>query len=102
MTYLCPLNIVNQYFFMKQIARFRHLLWSVATIFVVGLAVSCTEDISTEDRFTASDYTIMSFLEHSDSAYRYTEYASLLHQVSISEQSNSTVAQLLATRGAYT
>ena len=102
MTYLCPLNIVNQYFFMKQIARFRHLLWSAATIFAVGLAVSCTEEISTDDRFTASDYTIMSFLEHSDSAYRYTEYASLLHQVSISEQSNSTVAQLLATRGAYT
>ena len=87
---------------MKQIARFRHLLWSAATIFAVGLAVSCTEEISTDDRFTASDYTIMSFLEHSDSAYRYTEYASLLHQVSISEQSNSTVAQLLATRGAYT
>ena len=87
---------------MKQIARFRHLLWSATTIFAVGLAVSCTEEISTDDRFTASDYTIMSFLEHSDSAYRYTEYASLLHQVSISEQSNSTVAQLLATRGAYT
>ena len=87
---------------MKDMTSIRRSTWGILAAFLVGFMASCTEDISTDDRFTASDYTIMSFLEHSDSAYRYTEYASLLHQVPISEQSNSTVAQLLATRGAYT
>ena len=87
---------------MKDMTSIRRSTWGILVAFLVGFMASCTEDISTDDRFTASDYTIMSYLEKSDSAYRYTEYASLLHQVPISEQSNSTVAQLLATRGAYT
>ena len=87
---------------MKDMTSIRRSTWGILAALLIGFMASCTEEINTEDRFTASDYTIMSFLEHSDSAYRYTEYASLLHQVPISEQSNSTVAQLLATRGAYT
>ena len=87
---------------MKEIARIHLLTACIVVAGLVGFMASCTEDINTEDRFTATDYTIMSYLEYSNEAPQYTEYASLLHLVPISEQSNSTVAQLLSTRGAYT
>ena len=87
---------------MKDMTSIRRITWGVLAAFLTVYMVSCTEDINTEDRFTATDYTIMSYLEYSNEAPNYTEYVSLLHQVPISEQSNSTVAQLLSTRGAYT
>ena len=87
---------------MKEISRIHLLTGCILFAGLVGFMVACSEDINTEDRFTATDYTIMSYLEYSNDAPNYTEYVSLLYQVPISDQSNSTVAQLLSTRGAYT
>jgi len=87
---------------MKDMTSIRRIKWGILVTVLVGFMTSCTEDINTDDRFTATDYTIMSFLEHSNEAPNYTEYVNLLYQVPISDQSESTVAQLLSTRGAYT
>ncbi len=87
---------------MKDMARNLRSHWLILPAIIAGMMVSCTEEINTKDRFTVTEYTILSFLEHGKNASNYTEYVNLLHQVTISEQSGSTVAQLLATRGAYT
>jgi hypothetical protein len=51
------------------------ILAGVLTVYMI----SCTEEINTQDRFTATDYTIMSYLEYSNEAPNYTEYVSLLY-----------------------
>lgn len=73
------------------------------SVLLMGIMTSCKEDINMEDRFTATDWTILSFLENQpDEAQNFTEYVRLLHIVRISDLSESTVAQLLASRGTYT
>jgi len=87
---------------MKDMTSIRRIIGGILAGVLTVYMISCTEEINTEDRFTATDYTVMSYLEYSNEAPNYTEYVSLLYQVPISDQSNSTVAQLLSTRGAYT
>lgn len=74
------------------------MAWAV----IVAALASCSENIDTEYQFTAKEETILEYLEQGKNAELYTEYASLLHQVPISRQSSSTVAQLLSARGNYT
>ena len=65
----------------------------------VMLMVACTENIDMSNRYTFTEYTVLSYLEQ-DSAY--TEYVRLLKRVPISDESKSTVAQLLSARGHIT
>lgn len=84
---------------MKTIVRTYQLKLALVAAFVGVLFVGCTEEIDTSARFTLTEYTVLSYLE-SDSIY--SEYVKLIHQVPVSSQSASTVAQLLSARGKYT
>lgn len=84
---------------MKSIAKLHQLKQAVVAAVLGLLAVGCTEDIDTSARFTLTEYTVLSYLE-SDSIY--SEYVKLIHQVPVSSQSASSVAQLLSARGKYT
>lgn len=84
---------------MKTIAKTYQLKLALVAAFVGVLFVGCKEEIDTSARFTLTEYTVLSYLE-SDSIY--SEYVKLIHQVPVSSQSASTVAQLLSARGKYT
>ena len=91
--------------FLAKIKNYKFLLMTVAT---VGLMSSCTEEIDTSNRFSLAEgeYTVLGFLEEGrpedGNSGQFTEYVELLHKVPISAASESTVAQLLSTRGNYT
>lgn len=61
--------------------------------------VACTENVDMSNRYTFTEYTVLSYLEQDSD---YTEYVKLINKVPISERSNSTVAQLLSARGHIT
>ena len=76
---------------------------------VAVLFQNCTEKIDDSARYVFEGNTILSYLEsqvkedangEKDSIYK--EYVKLLNEVAISEQSSSTVAQLMSARGNYT
>ena len=82
---------------MKQLKYFKkHLL---ALLAIAGGLVACTENIDMSNRYTFTEYTVLSYLEENE---EFSEYVKLLNVVPISEVSSSTVAQLLSARGAYT
>ena len=84
---------------MKPIAKI-HQFKLVLTSAILGILIAgCTEEIDTSARFTLTEYTVLSYLE-SDSIY--SEYVKLIHQVPVSSQSASSVAQLLSARGKFT
>jgi len=69
---------------------------------IIGILMtfaSCTEDIDMSNRYTFTEYTVLSYLEQ-DSVY--SEYVKLINRVTISRTSKSTVAQLLSARGHIT
>ena len=84
---------------MKIIAKTYQLKLALAAAFFGLLFTGCKEEIDTSARFTLTEYTVLSYLE-SDSIF--SEYVKLIHQVPVSSQSESTVAQLLSARGKYT
>ncbi|MCR5181251.1 MAG: fasciclin domain-containing protein [Bacteroidaceae bacterium] len=66
---------------------------------ISGLLLACEESIDTSNRYTFTEETVLSYLEkHSD----YSEYVNLIHQVPVSKQSKSSIAQLLSARGHFT
>ncbi len=67
--------------------------------FLTGAVSSCTEDIDMSNRYTFTEYTVLSYLEDNE---EYSDYVDLLHKVNISSMSESTVAQLLSARGHFT
>ena len=76
---------------------------------VAVLFQNCTEKIDDSARYVFEGNTILSYLENQvkedvngekDTIYK--EYLDLLHKVAISDQSESTVAQLMSARGNYT
>lgn len=84
---------------MKSIAKTNQLKLALFAAIFGSILVGCKEEIDTSARFTLKEYTVLSYLE-SDSIY--SEYVKLIHQVPVSSQSASTVAQLLSARGRYT
>ncbi len=84
---------------MKPIAKIHQLKLALTAVLFGVLLVGCTEEIDTSARFTLTEYTVLSYLE-SDSIF--SEYVKLIHQVPVSSQSASSVAQLLSARGKYT
>lgn len=84
---------------MKSIAKTNQLKLALFAAIFGAILVGCKEEIDTSARFTLKEYTVLSYLE-SDSIY--SEYVKLIHQVPVSSQSASTVAQLLSARGRYT
>ena len=84
---------------MKKI-NLTHILRNGLMVVSAVLAfIACTENVDMSNRYTFTEYTVLSYLE-SDSAY--TEYVKLIKKVPISEHSASTVAQLLSARGHIT
>ncbi|MBQ9190562.1 MAG: fasciclin domain-containing protein [Bacteroidaceae bacterium] len=82
---------------MKQLLYFKkHML---ALLVIASALVACTEEIDKSNRYTFTEYTVLSYLQENE---QFSEYVELLNQVPISEVSSSTVAQLLSARGAYT
>ena len=75
----------------------------ICTALLVALlslgVTSCKEEIDKSNRYTFTEYTILSYLEEHE---QYSEYLQLLHDVKISSFSESTVAQLLSARGHFT
>ena len=82
---------------MKQLLYFKHHVLALLVI-ACGL-VACTEEIDMSNRYTFTEYTVLSYLEENE---QFSEYVKLLGEVPISEVSSSTVKQLLSARGAYT
>ena len=74
----------------------KHML---ALLVIAGVLVACTEEIDKSNRYTFTEYTVLSYLQENP---QFSEYVTLLGQVPISEVSSSTVAQLLSARGAFT
>ena len=66
---------------------------------LMGLLMSCKEDIDMSNRYVFHEKTIMSYLQ---SEPQYSEYANLLNHVPISSVSRSSIGQLLSARGHYT
>ncbi len=63
------------------------------------IAIGCTEQIDTSDRYVFAGETISSYLyKHSD----YDEYVKLLKSIPVSPVSKTTLYQLLTARGNYT
>lgn len=75
----------------------KKLLYAFGAAFL--MLVSCTEDISTEDRYTYKESTIGAYLESHD---QYSEYVELLKKMPVSKHTQSTLYQLLTARGNYT
>jgi len=75
----------------------KYLLYAIVAC-TVSL-ISCTEDIDTADRFLFKEDTVISYLEKYD---QYSEYLKLLNQVSVIENGETSVYQLLLARGHYT
>ena len=71
----------------------------IATLLVVCLLSACKEDIDMSNRYTFTEYTVLSYLEEHP---QYSEYVNLLDKVRVSEVSESSVAQLLSARGHFT
>ena len=75
----------------------------ICTALLVALlslgVTSYKEEIDKSNRYTFTEYTILSYLEEHE---QYSEYLQLLHDVKISSFSESTVAQLLSARGHFT
>lgn len=69
---------------------------------IIGILMAfaaCTEDIDMSNRYTFTEYTVLSYLEQDTT---YSEYVKLIKKVPISKTSKSTVAQLLSARGHIT
>lgn len=60
----------------------------------------CQENIDTSSRYVFKDYTVLDYLEKH--AETYSQYVQLLHQVTLSRISETSVAQILSARGNYT
>ena len=63
------------------------------------MVVACSEEIDMSNRYTFTEETMLSYLEKHP---EYSEYVDLLRVVHVSQQSQSTMAQLLSARGHYT
>lgn len=70
-------------------------------LLLLSLTHACQEDIDMSNRYIFEEQTVLSFLEEEPSA-QFSEYVKLLKEVPISNQSHSSVAQLLSVRGHYT
>ena len=81
---------------MKLTHILRNGLIALSAVFAL---TACTENVDMSNRYTFTEYTVLSYLEQ-DSAY--TEYVKLINKVHISDYSESTVAQLLSARGHIT
>nr|MCR5181250.1 fasciclin domain-containing protein [Bacteroidaceae bacterium] len=84
---------------MKRINLKRMLRNAMMALSATLFFAACSENVDMSNRYTFTEYTILSYLEE-DSAY--TEYVKLLKKVPISDYSESTVAQLLSARGHIT
>lgn len=60
---------------------------------------ACTEEIDKSARYTFTEETVLSYLEKQE---RFSDYVRMLAEVNISNQSESTVEQLLSARGHFT
>lgn len=94
---------------MRKTNIFRKTFLLMPIMAVAVLFQNCTEKIDDSARYVFEGNTILSYLEsqvkegengEKDSIYK--EYIDLLNKVTISEQSASTVAQLMSARGNYT
>lgn len=61
---------------------------------------ACTENVDVSNRYVFVNYSAGAYLEKHPE--QYSEYIDLLHQVHVSDMSETTVAQLLKARGNYT
>ena len=80
------------------------MLAGLLALVMASVNTGCTEDIDTSNRYTFTEYTVLSYLEEHP---EYSEYVELLKQVKISDVKigtleSSTVAQLLSARGNFT
>ena len=89
---------------MKNIKRYQYMLAGLIGVVMASMFTGCTEDIDMSNRYTFTEYTVLSYLEEHE---EYSEYVELLKQVKISDikigqLESSTVAQLLSARGNFT
>ncbi|MBQ7494710.1 MAG: fasciclin domain-containing protein [Bacteroidaceae bacterium] len=72
---------------------------SAMAMTVLSTLAACTEEIDKSARYTFTEETVLSYLEKQE---RFSDYVRMLGEVNISNQSESTVEQLLSARGHFT
>jgi len=72
---------------------------SAMAMTVLFTLAACTEEIDKSARYTFTEETVLSYLEKQE---RFSDYVRMLGEVNISNQSESTVEQLLSARGHFT
>jgi len=70
-----------------------------ALVLILAIFAACKEDVDTSMRYVFKYDTILSYLQKHEV---YSEYTTLLGQVNVSSQSETSVGQLLSARGHYT
>jgi len=69
------------------------------TVILAACLAACSESLDTSSKYVFKEHTIVSYLElHPD----YSQYVDLLKQVKVSRISNTSMYQLLSSRGNYT
>jgi len=69
------------------------------TVILAACLTACSESLDTSSKYVFKEHTIVSYLElHPD----YSQYVDLLKQVKVSRISNTSMYQLLSSRGNYT
>lgn len=75
--------------------------WRIFALLLIASVVltSCKDEVDESDLYTFTGSTITSYLEESEN---YTDFAYICSKVRLSLRSESTISQLLSTRGNYT